>query len=191
MFYCPSCRKEKELIEFHTDRSKLNSRSTYCRICENEKAKKRRKQNPERDRTIRRKSYYKHQKQHILASRQHYYENQEEEKRKSRNRHRANPQDAKDRHRRVKLKAIQIVSAEMKCRYCGESDPNLLEIDHVRGDGGAIRAVRRNIHYALVRDGLPKNTELQILCEKHNAMKSWLSDEEFRNEVHKLHKLFT
>lgn len=189
-FYCPACEKRKARKEFHADRSKSNNRSTYCRTCENTKAKQRRQQNPENDRAIRKRSYEKHKAEKQAQSRAHYYTHQKDEQRKARERYHQNPGATKERHRRMKLQALRIVSAEVKCRYCEEVDPSRLEIDHVNGDGQLHRVLARNIYYLIVRDGLPTDTQLQILCEKHNAMKSWLPEPEFKTEIQNLYVLF-
>lgn len=188
--YCPACKEYKALKDFHADKSKANGCGTYCRVCTLEKLHQKRKEDPEHYRQINRRYKDTHREELQARSRTYYYAHQEEEQRKARERHHKHPEAAKIRHRNTKIKALQVVSPEVKCQYCGETDVSRLEIDHVDGDGKHQRVSSQNIHYLLVREGLPADIKLQILCEKHNAMKSWLPESEFKKEVQKLYDFF-
>lgn len=188
LFYCPACKLNKPLNEFHADRGKANGRSTYCAPCGTAKAKERRASQPEKEKEIRKRFYAKNRETLLIRRKKDYYKNQEREQKNARERYWKNPKAAKLRHYCMKLKALEVVSPSICCIYCGESDPKKLEIDHVDGNGTEHRKKMdgANFHYTLVREGIPENVRLQILCETHNAMKAWLNDDQFREQIRKL-----
>jgi hypothetical protein len=190
---CRVCKVPKEPNDFAIDRLQKDGRQSKCRLCCKKYRKTYRLTNPEKVKELSRQSYVRNRKQKLAERKRYYQMNREKEISYHQGQYRNNPdvhQAAKQRHQRVKLAALGVVAngAPVKCAYCPETDPGKLEIDHVNGDGGDHRKRGKTNHYSLVRDGLPKDTVLQILCETHNAMKNWLSHQQFVEEIFKLAK---
>lgn len=64
------------------------------------------------------------------------------------------------------------------CNVCGESDPLVLQIDHVK-DNGKNHVDKKNrritgnqLYSQIIKDGYPKD-EYQLLCANCNARKEW------------------
>lgn len=58
--YCPKCKTKKQLSDFHKDKGRGDGRCSYCRICKNK---------------VRRKSYDKDKEKYILKARKYRKEN--------------------------------------------------------------------------------------------------------------------
>ena len=191
---CRKCKKVKSLDDFHKDRSKRDGRRTRCRDCENADHREYTKKFHERILAANRRNYYKNVEKSRKERKEAYWRQPEIERARARARYQNNPEVRAanlQRHQGVKLRALAVVTGgnPIKCSYCPESNPAVLEIDHVNGDGHQARNTIRKkaLYYQLIREGLPTDTVLQILCEKHNAMKSWLSHAEFMMEINTLY----
>lgn len=78
--------------------------------------------------------------------------------------------------RRAKLRALQIVSGLERpaCAVCGETDPDVLVLDHVHSDGAACRrqhGVGYQFYLHVVAGRYPAE-RLQVLCANDNQRKA-------------------
>jgi len=62
----------------------------------------------------------------------------------------------------ARLKAKAIVKLEGKCRMCGESNPLLLTLNHINGDGFKDKHLSTDAMYRQVLSG--KRDDLELLC---------------------------
>jgi hypothetical protein len=127
--------------------------------------RKRRRDNPERDREYSRKYYWRHkddptwQKQRKVSARRHYDLHKEERIAK-----------ACEWHRRLKAAAIEFYGKVCVC--CGESNYEFLCIDHINGGGNKHRkqlGCSRNFFSWLRKNGYPEG--FRTLC--HNCNQSF------------------
>lgn len=74
----------------------------------------------------------------------------------------------------LKIKAYKIISNELKCTMCGNSELNHLTIDHINGGGKEHRkkySTGRDFYQAIIKGKLSKEEleNLRILCWNHNC----------------------
>jgi len=83
---------------------------------------------------------------------------------------------------RVKTKLMNVIGG-LKCVYCGESDFNKLQIDHINGDGKEDRRIfgRGNTRFYTyhINNPLEARKKLQTCCKDCNALKHRLTHDEF------------
>jgi hypothetical protein len=76
----------------------------------------------------------------------------------------------------LKLKAYSIISLELKCAICGDSELNHLTIDHINGGGKEHRKRygTTGFYQAIIRGKLSKEEleNLRILCWNHNCSRN-------------------
>jgi hypothetical protein len=78
---------------------------------------------------------------------------------------------SRDSHRRLRIETIMAYSG--RCSCCGEDKIEVLDLDHVNGDGGEARRTgetTNTLYGRLRRNGFPKG-EFQVLCRNCNWQK--------------------
>ena len=147
----------------------------------------------ERRREVKRRCDAAHREQRLAAYRQYYAENQEELRAKRRAYYYAHRDEAlayakeytaRDRdkaranyrryHRSIRLRVLNHFGG--KCQWpdgCDITDPDMLQIDHINGDGYKHRKERKasahggaSLHMWLIKNNFPPG--FRILCANHN-----------------------
>lgn len=89
-----------------------------------------------------------------------------------------NPERNRQRNRdyRQRLRREVLLAMGGKCECCGETTPEFLAIDHVKGGGSKERKLLKNSAagmYAKIKSlGYPKD-QYQLLCHNCNCAKGW------------------
>ena len=93
--------------------------------------------------------------------------------------------DARSARWRAAKRAAHIVTAGGKCVHCGETDPIVLDFDHVENDGAKHRKAtkRNNIISVLVKEGIDP-AKIQLLCKNCN----WRKEYKRRQDAKRLKK---
>jgi hypothetical protein len=163
MKQCKKCNLIKKLIDFYSDKQKIDGKTTYCKSCINEKQAKERK-NPayiynfneyqkEWQRSYRKTDKYKIWRDKALLVQS---------------------------KKAQKLKSQIVDNYGGKCACCGISELCFLSIDHINNDGYKTRerndgTKRKNrvsgylFYEKIIKENFPR--DLQILCFNCNTAK--------------------
>lgn len=155
MKICCVCRVEKELTDFYRSRKSKDGYDYRCKACE-----KKIKSSPEKKE--KRREYY--------AKRHKEMSKSPEQKEAMR---RASRKYARKSRDKTRSKVIEMYGG--KCARCGESDPIVLDIDHVQDDGAEHRR-EMGFGNLLVSDVLKKGyrpDKFQMLCKNCNWRKEF------------------
>lgn len=162
MKHCSACKLELFPKSFSKNRRQPDGLNNQCKACVREKN--------EETKTERAAKYRKNYDKGKIAERNHKtYAKYAESYRKK----------ARESARQIKLEVM--LHYGPGCAECGESDPDMLNLDHVNNDGKTHRVTRHNGQgsstnlYRKVRmAGFPnpyKGCYLQVLCANHNLKK--------------------
>jgi hypothetical protein len=165
---CTRCHVEKPVTDFYFLKSR-NSYEYQCKKCHSERKETERRKDPtkNRDRILR---WYKKNRELILK--------RDKLKRIQRSATQIikDKQIRKAKHIKLKTRILQAYGGPM-CVCCGESDINVLTIDHLNNNGSEHRSElfgKRNgcsvqFYHWLIRNNFPK--EYQVLCSNCNLAK--------------------
>ena len=111
---CADCKNELSIDMFHLHKRAKDGRDSYCKDCKSKQNKKYNAKNKDKIK--------KHNKEYLCHNRAA---------------HNKRSMKARDK---LKKEVLGFYSGgEPKCKWCGETDLNVLSIDHINGDGNCHR----------------------------------------------------
>lgn len=141
-----------------------------------------RKENPDKEKELQRKSnakrdyqkWYREKKKNdpaFIKKRQEYYQaNKEYFKNKSKESYLRTRDVVRERWRLKRLKVLTHYG--MKCQCCGEAQLEFLAVDHINNDGCLHRKTTKlNIYDWIIKNNFPRG--FQILCHNCNMAKGF------------------
>ena len=181
---CSNCGQNKELIDFHLDKSRRDGHAYICKIClnrmktpnpiprvppgicsmckVNKAVSRRNKICPECHRNYEKIRYHKNPEFYRALKNAWYTKHRKEMQRSER-----------ERRWKTKLACIQAYGGRCKC--CGEANPIFLSLDHINNDGKQDRKLYgcgTPFYQRLRIMGFPKG-RLQVLCYNCNMAKAF------------------
>lgn len=156
---CPTCERELESSHFHRDSSAKDGLQRECKSCQKKRLYAWREQNPEAVRRIQKRYNYNNREKRNAYQRKYYQQNSERLKANQRSYYRDLKDAAYERY------------GGYRCACCGETEPQFLCLDHIKGGGTkhlkSIGGADRLLLW--LRDQNYPEGLLQVLCHNCNA----------------------
>jgi ElaB/YqjD/DUF883 family membrane-anchored ribosome-binding protein len=164
---CPACSETKSVNEFNKNSRAHDGLQSVCRECHKLMRK------PDHLKT-----WYKKNRERVLAQKAAYYQENTEEMRA-----RSNESYQKNRERiskynkeygaRLRIEALNAYG-NGKCECCGEIELRFLTLDHIEGCGNQLRKIHGTgfrLYHWLKKHDYPEG--FQVLCYNCNLGRHW------------------